>query len=62
MKYYLSLVEIADVLNRAKKGYIDKFKSPKTRPHEKKFAFHAKIVIDKIEKDMLDKANKKINE
>lgn len=57
MKYYLPVEEILRVLDRASKGYIQKIKSSDASWHDKKFAFHAKITIDKIRKEIINKAN-----
>jgi len=56
---YLSLAEILIILGKAKKRYNARFKSPDVKPHDKRFAFHAKIVINDIEKDIREKADNK---
>ena len=56
---YLSLAEILIILGKAKKRYDARFKSPDAKPHDKRFAFHAKIVINEIEKDICKKADNK---
>lgn len=57
---YLSYTEIMNILDKAKREYIAKMKVPDTKSHDKKFAFHAKLVVDKLEKDFFDEMSRKV--
>ena len=57
---YLSYTEIMNVLDKARREYIAKLKVADAKSHEKRFAFHGKLIVDKVEKDFFEEMSRKV--
>jgi len=49
-----------NVLDKARREYIAKLKIADAKSHEKRFAFHGKLIVDKVEKDFFEEMSKKV--